>query len=63
MAYESKKHNIWDTVLQQIEFDAKSKQAEKESYAKAFAEQDIARSINYNLGEVAKQYNVSLTDE
>lgn len=63
MAYESKKHNIWDTVLQQMEFDAKSKQAEKESYAKAFAKQDIARSVNYNLGEVAKQYNVSLTDE
>lgn len=63
MVYESKKHNIWDTVLQQMEFEAKSKQAEKESYAKAFAEQDIARSINYNLGEVAKQYKVSLTDE
>jgi hypothetical protein len=31
MAYDFMTHNIWDKVFQQIEFDAKSEQAEKKS--------------------------------
>lgn len=59
LAYESKKHNIWDTLLQQIEYEARQKQLENKSKQDAFAQADITAAVS---GDPNK-YGAGLTEE
>lgn len=59
MAYESKKHNIQDTLLQQIEYEARQKQLENKSKQDAFAQADITAAVS---GDPNK-YGAGLTEE
>ena len=46
-AYLSKKYNIWDVFAQQLEYEAKSKQAENKNINDNFARQDIHNAVTY----------------
>lgn len=50
-AYLSKKHNIWDTLWQQFEYDAKTEQRELKGKTDAMVESDIKTALKYNLKE------------
>lgn len=63
MAYLAKKHNIWDNVWQQFEYDDKTKQLEKKNLEDSFAKQDIQNTIKYDLAELAKKQGIVLTPE
>ena len=63
MAYLTKKHNIWDTVWQQFEYDDKTKQLEKKNLEDSFAKQDIENTIKYDLADLAKKQGIVLTPE
>lgn len=59
MAYESKKHNIQDTLLQQIEYEARQKQLENKSKQDAFAQADITAAVSSD----PNKYGAGLTEE
>lgn len=63
MAYESSKHKIYDTLWQQHEYDLRQKQAENKEYARQFANREINGAVDYDLENIAKENNVSLTPE
>lgn len=56
-AYLSKKHNIWDTLMQQMEFEAKQKKNEIKALSDNFARQDIHNAISY----APNDYGANLT--
>lgn len=62
-AYLSKKHNIWDTFAQQLEYDERTKQSENKTYKDYFAKQDIHNAFTYDLENQAKKSGVVLTPE
>lgn len=59
LAYESKKHNIQDTLLQQIEYEARQKQLENKSKQDAFAQADITAAVSSD----PNKYGAGLTEE
>lgn len=58
-AYLNKKHNIWDTLAQQIEFDVRQKLAETKDIRDNFTRSDIHNSVMYN----PNKYGANLTNE
>ena len=50
-AYLSKKHNIWDTLMQQMEFEARQKREETKALSDSFARQDIHNAVTYSPNE------------
>ena len=58
-AYLSKKHNIWDTFGQQLEFDARQRLNETKALRDNFARSDIHNSVMYN----PNNYGANLTNE
>ena len=54
-AYLSKKHNIWDTLWQQLEFDKKSKIQENKTLRDRFAASQIHNMVSKNLGKYAPE--------
>lgn len=58
-AYLSKKFNIWDTLGQQLEYDARTKQQENKALADNFARSDIHNAVNY----APNDYGANLTPE
>lgn len=63
IAYESSKHKIYDTLWQQHEYDKRQKQAENKEYARQFANREINNAVDYDLENIAKENNISLTPE
>lgn len=62
-AYESKKHEIYDTFGKQLEYDVRAKQEENKALANSFAESDIHDAITYDLGSYAKEAGIELSPE
>ena len=62
-AYLSKKYTNWDTLAQQLEYEAKTKQAENKAYADSFAKSDIHDTVTYDLENQARNAGISLTPE
>lgn len=60
-AYLAKKHEIWDTLGKQLEYDHKTKLAENKTLRDNFAKSEIHNAISYNLKEHAKAANIVLT--
>lgn len=58
-AYLSKKHNIWDTFGQQLEFDARQKLNETKALRDNFTRSDIHNSVMYD----PNNYGANLTNE
>lgn len=58
-AYLNKKHNIWDTFGQQLEFDARQKLARNEALRDNFAQSDIHNAVIYNPND----YGANLTND
>lgn len=58
-AYLNKKHNIWDTFGQQLEFDARQKLARNEALRDNFAQSDIHNAVMYNPND----YGANLTND
>ena len=54
-AYLSKKHNIWDTLWQQLEFDKKSELQENKTLRNRFAVSQIHDMVSKNLGKYAPE--------
>lgn len=59
LAYLSKKHNIWDVLGQQFEFEARQKRDENKALKDKFAIQDIHNAIYNN----PNAYGTNLTPE
>lgn len=59
MAYESKKNNIQDTLLQQIEYEARQKQLENKAKQDTFAQADITAAVSSD----PNKYGAGLTEE
>ena len=62
-AYLSKKYTNWDTLFQQLEYDAKTKAAENKAYEQSFAQSDIHDAVTYDLENQARNAGVELTPE
>ena len=62
-AYLSKKYTNWDTLFQQLEYDAKTKAAENKAYERSFAQSDIHDTVTYDLENQARNAGVELTPE
>ena len=62
-AYLSKKYENWDTFAKQLEFDARTRQAENKAYADSFAKSDIHDTVTYDLENQAKNAGIALTPE
>lgn len=62
-AYLSKEYENWDTFAKQLEFDARTKQAENKAYADSFAKSDIHDTVTYDLKNQAKNAGITLTPE
>ena len=58
-AYLSKKHNIWDTFGQQLEFDARQKLNETKALRDRFAQSDIHNAVISNPND----FGANLTNE
>ena len=58
-AYLNKKHNIWDTFGQQLEFDARQKLARNEAIKDNFDRSDIHNAVMWNPND----YGANLTNE
>ena len=62
MAYESNKHKSFDTLWQQLEYDARQKEIENKAYSQHFAKEDIDNVLTYDLENQAKAAGISLDD-
>lgn len=58
-AYLSKKHNIWDTFGQQLEYDARQRLSETKALRDNFAQSDIHNAVMSD----PNSYGANLTDE
>lgn len=58
-AYLSKKHNIWDVLGQQVEYDARQKLEENKSLKDYFTRSDIHTALMYD----PNKYGANLTNE
>ena len=59
MAYQSTKHNIYDTYLQQVEYEVRQNQALQDS----LLQQDVTDMLDYDLGNVASENGMTLSEE
>ena len=52
-AYLSSKYNIWDTLAQQLEYEARQKAEDNKALTENFIRSDIHNAVNDNLGAYA----------
>ena len=62
MAYQATKHNIYDTFLQQMEYETRQKLSKNEALSDSLTQQDISDMLDYDLGAVATQNGMTLSD-
>lgn len=61
-AYLNQKFTIWDTLAQELEFNAKQDYELKKSRMDQFIQNDINNSIKYGLSNYSKQYGLDADD-
>lgn len=63
MAYRATRHNIYDTFLQQMEYETRQKLSKNEALSDSLTQQDISDMLDYDLGSVATQNGMTLSDD
>jgi len=56
-AYQTKKHEIWDTLIKEKQYREEEKAKKNEAYADAFAKSDISDYVTTNLATLAPGLN------
>lgn len=62
-AYLAKKHNIWDTFGQQLEYEERQKLLENKSKQDALVQRDIDNFVTENLKDISSRQGANLSDE
>lgn len=62
MAYAATRHNIYDTFLQQMEYETRQELSNNEALSDSLTQQDISDMLDHDLGRVATENGLTLSD-